>query len=88
MPTLDIYVTRRCENCAEARRLAARLPQFAPETTVNLFDLDAPGAVRPPQEFATPTYMLDGRVISLGNPTLPALARLVCPTPVEPQRQP
>jgi 2-haloacid dehalogenase len=38
-----------------------------------LIRLDQVGAVRPPNVFGTPMYCRDDQVISLGNPSLPAL---------------
>ncbi|GHO72226.1 hypothetical protein KSC_111180 [Ktedonobacter sp. SOSP1-52] len=35
---------------------------------VTVVNLDAPGQRVPLQVFATPTYILDGLVVSLGNP--------------------
>ena len=42
-----------------------------------LVDLDSPESKAPPEVFATPTYVLDGKVVSLGNPTLEDLTRLL-----------
>ena len=77
---LAIYVLLDCPGCDTARRLAAAAREAAPDLDVRLIDLGAPDVVRPPAVFAVPTYLLDGRVISLGNPE-PAwlLARLAAP---------
>ena len=66
---LDIYVAPDCFGCATARRLAASVRALAlPGVEVRLVDLSESGAVRPEAVFAVPTYVLDGRVLSLGNP--------------------
>ena len=66
---LDVYVAPACAGCETARRLAAALRALAlPGVEVRLIDLSEPGVVRPPAVFAVPTYLLDGRVLSLGNP--------------------
>lgn len=69
---LAIYVLSECLGCAEARRLASDLGASGDcarlGIEVRLVDLAAPGAVRPPAVFAVPTYLLDGRVLSLGTP--------------------
>ncbi|MDP9365239.1 MAG: thioredoxin family protein [Chloroflexota bacterium] len=66
---LEVYVAPGCLGCETAHRLAAMVRRLAPpELEVRLIDLSDPDAVRPLAVFAVPTYLLDGRVISLGNP--------------------
>ena len=66
---LEIYVGPACFASETARGLAAAVRARArPGLEVRLVDLGEPGAVRPSAVFAVPTYLLDGRVISLGNP--------------------
>ncbi len=45
--------------------MAEIAPEF-PQLKVELVDIDGPK--RPQNIFAVPTYVLDGRIISLGNP--------------------
>jgi len=67
MPKLDVYISEECWACAEARRIVADLsPQF-PGVDIELRDLT--DERKPSSVFATPTYILDGRTIFLGNPT-------------------
>ena len=64
---LHIYVSETCWACKEARNIAADIkPQF-PDMEIELRDLGDDR--RPSRVFATPTYVLDGRTIYLGNPT-------------------
>lgn len=81
--TLEIYVAADCFGCDTARRLAVAVRARAfPDLDVRLIDLDAPGAMRHPAVFAVPTYLLDGRVLSLGNPAEAwLLDRLAGPVP-------
>jgi hypothetical protein len=65
---LDVYVSSHCPNCAEARRLAAQAAARYPAVSVRLIDLDVTEANVPEYVVAAPTYVLNGRVISLGNP--------------------
>ncbi len=66
---LQIVVDGACVGCETARGLAASVRALGvPGLEVDLIDLDEPGAVRPAAVFAVPTYLLDGRVLSLGNP--------------------
>ena len=73
MTKLDVYITEECWACDEARRIVADLaPQF-PNIDIELRDVHDE---RPPSTvFATPTYILDGRTIFLGNPTLEELSQ-------------
>ncbi len=73
---LDIYVTPACFGCERARQLADDLRMcHLPGVEINLIDLSNPAAIRPTSVFAVPTYLLDGRVLSLGNPELDWLCR-------------
>jgi predicted thioredoxin/glutaredoxin len=64
---LDIYVTDQCANCEEALLIAERTRTIA-GLSVTVINLDQPGQSIPPHVVAVPTYMLDGKVVSLGNP--------------------
>lgn len=77
MPVLQIFVEPYCITCDETRRLAAEIAQRARGVTVQLVDIDSPDAIIPPEVFATPTYVLDGHLISLGNPTLEQLRKIL-----------
>jgi len=64
---MDIYVTDQCVNCEEALLLAERAWAVA-GVKVAVIHLDQPGQRIPPRVAAVPTYLLNGRVVSLGNP--------------------
>lgn len=66
MTKLEIYVTDNCWSCEESRRLAAEVKAQVTNVEVELVDLDS--GRRPSYVFAAPTYVLDGKVIFLGNP--------------------
>ena len=75
MVKLQVYIREDCWTCAESRRIVAEIaPQF-PQLAVELVDVEAPN--RPQNVFAVPTYVLDGRVISLGNPYRDELRRKI-----------
>ena len=66
---LEIFVAPGCIASETARGLAGTVRALGrPGLEIRLVDLGEPGAVRPPAVFAVPTYLLDGQVISLGNP--------------------
>lgn len=67
--TLTIYVAEHCATCTEARRLSDYVSRILPHITIVLVELNKPTAEIPESVFASPTYMLDGRVIFLGNPS-------------------
>jgi hypothetical protein len=67
-PHLDVYVSSHCANCVEACLLAEEAAVMYPALAVRVIDLDANTAPRPEYIVAAPTYVLNGRVISLGNP--------------------
>jgi glutaredoxin len=67
MPKLDVYISEECWACTEARRIVADLSPRFPEVDIELRDLT--DERKPSSVFATPTYILDGRMIFLGNPT-------------------
>ncbi|HSG18529.1 MAG TPA: hypothetical protein VLE70_19705 [Anaerolineae bacterium] len=67
MAKLDVYISETCWSCDEAKQIVADIrPQF-PSMPIELRGIDDEG--RPSNVFATPTYVLDGRTIFLGNPT-------------------
>ena len=67
-PRLDVYVSSHCSNCGEARLLADEAAAAYPALSVHVIDLDATEGPAPEYVVAAPTYVLNGRVISLGNP--------------------
>ena len=67
MMRLEIYIAHECANCQEALLIAERARGIA-GLEVEVIDLDKPGQNVPPGVVAVPTYLLNGRVVSLGNP--------------------
>jgi alkyl hydroperoxide reductase subunit AhpF len=73
---LEIYISQHCWNCGEALQIAEQARQIA-GIDVQVVDLDQKGTTLPPCIFAVPTYVLNGKIVSLGNPERSAfLARL------------
>ncbi|MCA9958323.1 MAG: hypothetical protein KC443_04785 [Anaerolineales bacterium] len=73
MVTLQVYVAADCWSCQETRRLVADMQLLFPDVSFEL--LDTAQTPLPDYVFAVPTYVLNGRVISLGNPTRAVLAQ-------------
>jgi alkyl hydroperoxide reductase subunit AhpF len=68
-PRLEVYVSSECLNCGEAVRLAEEAAERYPNVIVRVIDLDQLDGNPPPDPVvAVPTYLLNGRVVSLGNP--------------------
>ena len=65
---LEIYITDKCFGCNEALALAEELRYEFPSVVIELIDLHRVGKRRRAEIFATPTYVLDGETVSLGNP--------------------
>ena len=67
-PILKIYIAEHCPGCIEAQHIAIRISQDYPDVTVQVIDMSTTEEVIPEDVFATPTYLLNDRVVSLGNP--------------------
>jgi hypothetical protein len=66
---LAIYVSEHCGNCRYAQGVAERIRTSYPGVTVQVIDINKAMEPVPDSVFATPTYLLDGSVWSLGNPS-------------------
>ena len=64
---LEVFVEAKCSICQRALRMAADVDDRYPELSVRVIDISEPAAQRD-DVFAVPTFILDGRVVSLGNP--------------------
>lgn len=76
-PTLKIYITENCPGCDEARSVAAKVKREHPDFLVELIDIANDQAVVPDVIFATPTFVLNNRIVSLGNPSPEQVAQWV-----------
>lgn len=66
---LVIYVAPHCSVCAYAYEVAEDIKQRFPDVNLKLVDMESTTEPIPETVFATPTYLLNGRVWSLGNPS-------------------
>ncbi len=64
---LEIYIANQCPYCVETLAIA-ECARSITGLRVTVIDLALPGQSAPPHVVAVPTYVLDGRVVSLGNP--------------------
>ncbi|MBI4284845.1 MAG: hypothetical protein HY670_02960 [Chloroflexi bacterium] len=81
-PVLDIYVATHCFGTAEALRIAGLVRQQLPNVKVKVTMLDEIPGVNMPQVPATPSYVLDGKLLFLGNPHLDELVARIVSHPV------
>lgn len=66
--TLRVYVEAGCRNCDRALRLVEEARERFLALDVQVVDVADPSSERREEVFAVPTFVLDGRVVSLGNP--------------------
>lgn len=66
-PCLRIYIASDCFSCEEAILVTPKIAQQFSSLLIEIVNLDDPEAIKPENVFAVPTYVLDGRIISLGN---------------------
>ncbi len=77
MQPLYVYISASCLICQHTQQLVASLRELRPGYAIILIDLDQPESRKPPFVFGTPTYVLAGRIVSLGNPALQRLVQLL-----------
>ena len=69
MNQLSIYVSTGCSSCRRARDIASSLQGLYPGVRVEVVETEtAPEGSLPESVVAVPAYVLDGALISLGNP--------------------
>ncbi len=66
---VDIFVAEGCYSCIYAKEVAARIRVDFPAVRVRLIDIADPQEPLPDAVFATPTYLLNDQLWSLGNPS-------------------
>ncbi len=67
---LKIFVKDNCSGCVQAHQIALWVKRDFPQLKVEIVNIDDPQALVPEAVFATPTYMLNNSIVSLGNPGL------------------
>lgn len=66
---LEIYVEQGCLVCRRSERLAALVRERFPDVAVDLVDVARERGAHQHLVSATPTYILNGRLFRLGNPS-------------------
>ncbi len=74
MVTLEVFVHPNCLAGDTAQSIVHRLSRLCfANFDIRLIDLSLPGVSRPAAIFAVPTYVLNDKVVSLGNPAFEEL---------------
>ncbi len=73
---LDVYVEEGCHSCGRAREIAQGVEEEYPQVSVRLIDV-ARSPQRDADVFAVPTFVLNGKIVSLGNPRPSDLRRRI-----------
>jgi hypothetical protein len=73
-PVFEVVVAPHCFGCERALGLVAEVQQRFPGLVVRVVELKESSPPRP-GVVAVPTYLLGGKVLFIGNPTLEALQR-------------
>ena len=74
---LAVYVEAGCHGCARAQEIVEVVRERFQGLTVRVIDLASSDEEAPEVVFAVPTFLLNGRVVSLGNPDLEDLCEKV-----------
>ncbi|HEU0073778.1 MAG TPA: thioredoxin family protein [Dehalococcoidia bacterium] len=74
---LEIYIEAGCSSCGRALALAQEVAQLYPGLIVEVVDISETERSVPDSVFAVPTYVLDGKVVSLGNPSPTELTSMI-----------
>jgi predicted thioredoxin/glutaredoxin len=72
---LQVFVEARCAVCRRSLEIVRDVREWFPALRVEVIDLASPDAHRPEQVFSVPTFVLDGHLLSLGNPRPATLMR-------------
>ncbi len=64
---LQVYVSQHCVSCSHSVALGQAVVSHFDDITLEVLDLEDPLSVKPEQVFAAPTFLLDGRLLCLGN---------------------
>lgn len=76
---LEIYVTAHCSSCDYAREVAEEIQSNYAHVDVRIIDIEQVETI-PESVFATPIYLLNGRVWSLGNPSAEKIQQSFAPS--------
>ncbi|MDD2857185.1 MAG: thioredoxin family protein [Candidatus Nanopelagicales bacterium] len=76
-PHLTVLVADHCVACRRTPQVLAEIAELVPGLTVSVIDVDREDAPVGITLIGTPTYLVDGKVVSLGNPEPRRIADLL-----------
>lgn len=68
MSVLKVVVSTHCIGCEKAMRLSTMVAERFPNISVDVVNLEKELDAKPSHVVAVPAYLLDGKLIFLGNP--------------------
>ena len=72
-----MFIDAGCELCVWALATTNEIKKRFPALIVKIIDIGKGEGPIPDSVFAVPTYVLDGNVVSLGNPAIEELDRTI-----------
>ncbi|MDO8732671.1 MAG: thioredoxin family protein [Actinomycetota bacterium] len=76
-PHLTVLVAEHCAACERTPQVLAVIAALVPGLTVTVIDVDQEPVPAGITLIGTPTYLVEGRVVSLGNPEPRRIADLL-----------
>lgn len=86
-PTLRVYVADHCPICRDAVPIVEMVRRKFSRVEVRVINLEAEQSRNVDGVFSVPTYILDGRTLSLGNPDTDVLVRQLSQALIQKERQ-
>lgn len=68
MTHIQVYIASSCPMCVYSRHLAADIAERCPQVEIDAIDIVEAEQELPDSVFATPIWLWDGKLFSLGNP--------------------
>lgn len=81
MTRLEIYIERSCLACRRSLHLAEHVRQRFPDVEVQVIDIATGEGGHQHLVVATPTFVLNGKLLSLGNPSRAQLEKAITGLP-------
>ncbi|RLT45231.1 MAG: hypothetical protein DWI57_01170 [Chloroflexi bacterium] len=75
---VEIYVAENCAICDYAYEVADSIRAGFPAVDLRIINLSRSSETIPDAVFATPTYLINGRLWSLGNPSVQDAQERLC----------
>ena len=75
MAELEVYIDQDCFACSRAEAIAREIGERFPAVRVTVVDRAVEEGPHGHLVVATPTYVLNGRIFKLGNPSVAELER-------------